>query len=139
MWNNRFEDLLTEWINIRENAAGLPLEEALSVIHDWWGTAPIVNHTVHFTDPENWPGPWELLAQDAFCDVAKCLGICYTIMLIEHEDIKSLELVQTDNYTLVTVNEGQYILNDQPGSITADQSDLRIRYTYNCESLKQKL
>ena len=139
MWNNRFEDLLGEWVEIRDKATGLPLEEALSVIHDWWWTAPIVTHTVHFTDPENWPGPWDLLAQDAFCDVAKCLGICYTIMLIEHEDIKSLELVQTDNYTLVTVNEGQYILNDQPGSITADQSDLRIRYTYNCESLRQKL
>ena len=139
MWADRFEDLLVEWVELRSKAVELPLDEALLLVQDWWDRAPIVNNTVHFTDTENWPGPWDLLAYGAYCDVAKCLGICYTLLLIKHEDINSLHLLQTDNYTLVRVNEGQYILNDQPGEITMDQSDLRIRYTYDCEYLKAKL
>jgi len=139
MWTTSYEDLLAEWASLRAEASELPLEDALTLVHDWWGNAPIVNNTMHFTDPDNWPLPWDLLAQHAYCDVAKCLGLCYTLLLIQHEDINSLHMVQTDNYTLVQVNEGQYTLNDQPGSITADQSDLRIRFSYNCEELKSKI
>lgn len=139
MWTTKYEDLLLEWADLRAKAAELPIEDALTLIHNWWNTAPIVNHTVHFNDEENWPLPWDLLAQDGYCDVAKCLGICYTLLLIKHEDIKSLHMVQTDNYTLVQVNEGQYVLNDQPDAITADMSDLRIRYVYDCELLKDKI
>jgi len=139
MWTTSYADLLLEWAALREDAKALPLDEALTLIHDWWWRAPIVNNTIHFTDSDNWPLPWELLAQTAYCDVAKCLGLCYTILLIEHEDINSLHMVQTDNYTLVQVNEGQFTLNDEPGSITADQSDLRIRFSYNCEDLSSKI
>ena len=139
MWTPYYEDLLLEWAALRAEASALPLEEALTLIHEWWNQAPIVNNTVHFTDPDNWPLPWDLLAQSAYCDVAKCLGICYTIMLIQHEDINSLYMVQDDNYTYVRINEGQYMLNDQPNQITMDQTDLRIRFSYNCEDLKSRI
>ena len=139
MWTHHYEDLLLEWADLRAKAAELPLDEDLHLIHDWWNMAPIVNNTVHFNDEENWPLPWDLLAQNGYCEVAKCLGLCYTILLIKHKDIKSLHMVQTDNYTVVQVNEGQYTLNDQPGEITADQSDLRVRYSFNCEDLKSKI
>ncbi len=46
---------------------------------------------------------------------------------------------QSDNYTLVQVNEGQYMLNDQPDQITMDQTDLRVRFSYNCEDLKSRI
>ena len=139
MWTPYYEDLLLEWAALRTEASELPLEEALTLIHEWWNQAPIVNNTVHFTDPDNWSLPWDLLAQNGYCDVAKCLGICYTILLIQHEDINSLFMVQTDNYTLVQVNEGQYTLNDQPDQITMDQTDLRIIHSFDCEYLKAKL
>jgi len=139
MWTTDYTNLLREWSDLRTQASELPLDEALTLIHDWWDTAPIVNNTIHFTDPDNWPLPWDLLAQPAYCDVAKCLGLCYTILLVQHEDINSLHMVQTDNYTLVQVNKGQYTLNDEPGSITADQSDLRVKFTFDCENLKPLL
>ena len=139
MWTQAYDELLLEWAALRDQAKALPLEEALTLIHEWWNMAPIVNNTVHFTDPENWPGPWDLLAQPAYCDVAKCLGMCYTLLLIKHEDINSLHMLQTDNYCYVQINEGQYMLNDQPDQITMDQSDLRIRFSYNCEDLKDKI
>ena len=139
MWPQRYDDLLLEWAALRDQAKALPLEEALTLIHNWWNMSPIVNNTVHFTDSANWPDPWDLLAQPAYCDVAKCLGLCYTILLIQHVDINSLYMVQDDNYTYVQINEGQYTLNDQPDQITMDQSDLRVRFSYNCEDLKDKI
>lgn len=48
-------------------------------------------------------------------------------------------MLQDDNYTYVQINEGQYTLNDQPDRITMDHSDLRIRFSYNCEDLKDKI
>jgi len=140
MWAESYEDKLVEWAAIRNEAAKLPLEEALTKIHEWWNTAPIVGSTVHFTDPDNWPRPWDLLAQSAYCDVAKCLGICYTLLLIQHRDINSMHMIQDDNYnTLVQINGGQYTLNDQPDQITMDQVDLRISFSYNCEELKSRI
>jgi hypothetical protein len=139
MWTQSYDELLLEWSALRKEVQDLPLEEALRKVHDWANTAPIVSNTVHFTDPDNWPLPWDLLSQPAYCDVAKCLLMCYTLLLIQHNDIKSLHMVQDDNYTYVQINEGEYTLNDQPDQITMDQSDLRVKFSYNCEDLKSRI
>lgn len=139
MWTNVYEDLLAEWAELRATASKLPLEEALLMVQDWWDTAPICNQHFHILDTEEWPLPWDLLAETCFCDLAKCIGICYTVILLENEDIKSLHIVETDNYTLVQVNDGQYTLNNEPGEITANQADLRIGHSVDCEFLKNRL
>lgn len=139
MWTNIYEDLLVEWVDLREHARTLPIEEALLEIQNWWDRAPISNPYLHVADYDEWPLPWDLLAENAFDDVAKCLGICYTILLLEHKAIKSLYILQSDNYTIVQVNDGQFILNDQPGEITADLSDFSVRYSVDCQVLKNKL
>lgn len=139
MWTDVYEDLLVEWTNLREYTKTLPLEDALHLIHDWWQQAPIISGHAHINNPDNWPPPWELLAKNAFCELDKCLGMCYTILLVEHEDINSFQLVQTDNYNLVIINDGQYVLNGQFGEITADLSNLRIRVSVDSEFLRNKL
>jgi len=139
MWENRYEHLLIEWAGLRTQVKDLPINEALHEVHDWWQKAPMVNHTIYINDQENWPLPWDLLTENGYCDVAKCLGIVYTLLLIEHEDINSLHIAQTDNYILVQVNNGEYTLNDQPGYITADQNDLHVKYSVDCEYLKERL
>jgi len=139
MWNDRYEDLLVEWAKLREHVKPLPIEDALHLIHDWWNHAPITGTTIHITDPDAWPGPWDLLSQNAFSDLERCLGMCYTILLLEREDIKSLQVVQTDNYSLVQINNGQYTLNDEPGNITMDQNELQIRFLVDANDLKINL
>ena len=126
-------------MSLRAEVKTQTIDDALHTVHDWWQTAPMVNHTIHINDEDNWPLPWDLLTKNGYCDVAKCLGIVYTLLLIEHEDINSLHIAQTDNYTLVQVNNGEYTLNDQLGSITTDQDDLHVRYSINCEYLKEKI
>jgi hypothetical protein len=120
MWPNTFEDLLLEWNNLRAECLNHSLEDALHLVHDWWARAPLTNHYLHPADYEDWPLPWDLLADNTFCDIAKCLGIVYTLYLLEHPEIKSADIIQTDNYYVVSVNNERYILNDQPGQIEYD-------------------
>lgn len=64
-----------------------------------------------FWQHQPWPDPWTLLAQDGFCDLARALGIVYTVLMLEHPDITDVTLIEYDDHNLVHVNQGKYILN----------------------------
>ena len=138
MWTNDYDQLLAEWAALREQGKDLPLKETLILVNDWWWQSPIINPYLHIADPEDWPSPWDLLAEKGFCDLAKSLGMCYTLLLMRHKEINSLRIVQTDNYTLVLVND-QYVLNEQLGDVTADLTDIRIVHSVDGQVLKNKL
>ena len=79
---------------------------------------PIDNYYLHWDDVPKWPSPWDLIADGIFCDLAKALGIVYTIHLLERSDIDSVQLAQTnDGDNLVLVNQGLYILNWSPEEV----------------------
>jgi hypothetical protein len=139
MWENRYEDLLLEWSALRASAKVLPLEDALHLIHNWWQNAPLGSQHLHIADYEDWPTPWELLLEKSFDELAKSIGIAYTLILLEHDEIKSLQVAQAENYSVVQINDGQYTLNDQPGEITADQSTISIRYSVDSRYLAARL
>lgn len=112
-WPNRYEDRLSEWVRLRENNRTNDLETALLSINDWWQQVPWVPYYLHWDDMDQWPDPWDLLADNYFCSVAKSLGIIYTIHMIARPDITALQMAvnrdSADN--LVLVNQGKYILN----------------------------
>ena len=118
-WPNRYEDRLSEWVRLRENNQTNDLETALLAVNDWWQQAPWVPYYLHWDDMAQWPDPWDLLADNYFCSVAKSLGIIYTIHMISRPDITALQMAvnrdSADN--LVLVNEGKYILNWTQGQI----------------------
>lgn len=117
MWPITFEERLQEWVDLRQNCHDLALESCLLTINDWWARAPVVNHYLHWDDHRSWPGPWDLLADNMFCEVAKSLGIVYTIMMIERSDIEQIEIMDMEDSNLVQVNRGKYILNWCPGQL----------------------
>ena len=89
MWPQDFETRLREWRQLRLNLKDKTLEQQLDVINEWWSHAPRINHLIHWNDQTNWLGPWDLLAEDGYCDLAICLGLAYTIILVnETPDIK---------------------------------------------------
>ena len=139
-WHD-YDNLLLVWSDLRSKCKSRDLETALHTVNDWWATAPIVSRTIHFDDEENWPSPWDLLAESAYCELGKCLGICYTLLLIEHEEINSLSIVQTDNYNsteyAVQVNE-EYVLSDLIGQITTDDP-LHVKRSLDCERLRKRI
>lgn len=121
MWNTKFEDRLTDWVNLRDSIASESLEMQLSKINDWWFRVPLSNHYLHIDDIAQWPTPWDLLADNIYCDVARAAGIVYTILMLNNHDIYSCEIINTDQGVLVSVNQGQYILNYAPRTLLNSQ------------------
>ena len=94
----------------------IPLQEWLLQINDWWYRAPVTARTVIWEDHQRWPDPWTLLSQDRICDLARALGMLYTVMM-PHHSTHNISLVQTDHDNLVLVDQGKYILNWAPGQL----------------------
>jgi len=139
MWPNNYDDSLAEWFNLRKESKQIEdIEDLLHTIHNWWQRVPMVKYSISIDDSENWPLPWDLLAENNFCPLAKCLGIVYTLLLIEHPEIKTIHIVQVNNDILVQINNGEYMLNDQIGSISNTTMD-NITTSIDCAYLYNKL
>jgi hypothetical protein len=117
MWKTTYQESLADWVRLRREAALLKQPEQLLLINDWWFRAPIVNHLIYWEDAKSWPTPWHLLNNNGYCELARALGIVYTIMIIENRTYTDLKIIQTNEDNLVLVNGGKYILNWAPGKM----------------------
>lgn len=109
------DERLLAWSQLRTDNQDLDLDQALLNINNWWQMLPIDNYYLHWDDINRWPNPWDLVVDGVFCDLAKALGIVYTIHLLERSDVTCIELAETkEGDSLVLVNNGKYILNWAP-------------------------
>jgi hypothetical protein len=84
-----------------------------------------VPYYLHWDDQAQWPDPWQLLSENIYCDLARGLGILYTIALLDRADITDAQLILTvDAHNLVLVPNTKYILNWEKHSIV--NTNLRI-------------
>jgi hypothetical protein len=111
MWPSTFEQRLAAWSSLRAAAASAPLDQSLSLIHNWWQAAPWQAYHLHWDDRPTWPDPWQILSDNIYCDLAKGLGILYTITMLDRADCQNSMLIETDQGNLVLVNNEKYILN----------------------------
>jgi hypothetical protein len=111
MWPQDYSARLQSWAALRDQCGQLPLAQAFSDVNAWWQKTPWQPYYLHWDDKDRWPTPWELLSDNIYCDLARALGIMYTVTMIERDDITEVELVDTDQGNLVLVNQGKYILN----------------------------
>ena len=137
MWPVKFEDRLLQWSKLRTEANDLSLESSLAKINFWWQQTPWTPYHLHWDDQETWPNPWELLSDNLFCDLARSLGILYTIMMIDRQDIFKAELAMCDETNLVLINEGKYILNWSPEELlNISTASINIKKTLDSEKLR---
>lgn len=119
MWNNKPDERLHEWKAFREKIGQQDINSALKETSQLWSYAPYVAHYLDSVDLEKWPDPWTLLHENHYCDLAKCLGMLYTLYLSSHfgKEIENLEIrvyknpINQDVFNTVWVNDGKYILN----------------------------
>ena len=112
MWPKNFADRLEAWAELRIQAQELSLEEALQLVNSWWHQSPWQPYYLHWDDQPKWPDPWQLLNDNVYCDLARGLGILYTVSMLNHKDLTSYELVLTeDGRNLVLINKVKYTLN----------------------------
>ena len=112
MWLNTFAQRLDSWNNLRDRCQTLPAEQALESINSWWFDVPWRPYYLHWDEQSNWPDPWQLLNDNHYCDLARALGILYTITLLDRTDLSDATLILTDQGdNLVQVAKSKYILN----------------------------
>jgi len=123
MFQQKPEDRLRSWREFRSTLDLIPLEQALAQTAEYWARAPFTPYYLDPDDPSKWPDPWTLIMENTYCDVAKCLGIVYTVTLTTHRtdlDIVFQQYTDTRNnhvYNLACVNQGKYILNMIDGAV----------------------
>ena len=117
MFHKSPDERLSAWKSLREqiNESDTPLE----AVAEFWGDVPLIsyNHLIDQYNPKSWPTPWHLLNNNGYCELARALGIVYTIMIIENRTYTDLKIVQTKEDNLVLVDDGKYILNWAPGEM----------------------
>jgi hypothetical protein len=113
MWQSHSEKRLASWADLRSSCKDNPnLEQVITIIHDWWQQAPMVLRYLHCDLIEDWPDPWELIAENTYCSLAKCLGMCYTICMLERQDVSNVSITEIENNDyIVQVNNGLYTMN----------------------------
>jgi hypothetical protein len=112
MWPTSFDDRLESWNQLRQQVHALPVESSLFQINTWWYNCPWRPYYLHWDDQPNWPDPWQLLSDNHYCDLARALGILYTITLLDRADLDDATLVLTESGdNLVLVAKSKYILN----------------------------
>lgn len=138
MWYNNYQDKLTEWYSLRQHCDTLTLEEQCKTINDWWFRMPMVNKLIEWNEVDFWPGPWELLNNSGYCDLARALGIVYTFMMLENQKHKNIEICLVDQDNLVLIDHGKYILNWAPGELlNIDSYPIDASYRINSSKLKR--
>jgi hypothetical protein len=111
MWPTQFERRLAAWSDLRNSQADQDLPTVLQSINSWWQQTPWCPYHLHWDDREFWPDPWQLLSDNIYCDLARALGIMYTVILLDRDDIVNSSIIETDQGNLVLINQGKYILN----------------------------
>jgi len=136
IWPAAFAARLDRWNQLRNQVQDLPTESALIEINQWWFRAPWVPYHLHWDDQETWPDPWQLLSDNMYCDLARGLGILYTITMLDRADMTPASLVLTqEGHNLVLLPKEKYILNWEPDTVVNTNLELKIQRQYQQKSI----
>lgn len=142
LFQTSYDNRLQGWYDLRTQVKELTLQSQCIEIDKWWQKAPLVGHHLHTLDTDNWPDPWELLAENTYCDVARALGMCYTLLLLGISDIELVEARndQGEDVVLVLVDRAKYILNYWPDTVLSNNlSNFKIVRTIDIDNIKRKI
>ena len=137
-----YEIRLSKWQRLRESLTCADTYTRCVEIDKWWQAAPVAAHYLHIKDVKSWPGPWELLSDNEYCDVAKALGMCYTLYLMGVKDVEMVEARdhQGNDVILVLVNNAKYVLNYWPDTVVNNKlNDFDIISSIDIQPLLEKL
>ena len=139
MWPVTFDNRLQAWVELRSHCQFLDLENSLTAINQWWFNTPWQPYYLHWDDQADWPDPWQLLKDNVYCDLARALGILYTISLLDRADLTDATLVLSqDGHNLVMVDKSKYILNWNPDTVVNTSQTIEIHRQLSQSQIKQQ-
>jgi hypothetical protein len=134
------DERLARWRDFRKSLNALPFESALQSLVDFWSRCPFSPYYLDPAHPENWPDPWTLIEENYYCDLAKALGMLYTIKFTDHSPEVEIRVYYDPetkyNYNLVWISNGKYVLNLIEGEIvnkTHVEKNLKLKIEYGKE------
>lgn len=137
-----YETRLKNWYKLREDLINKDTKTKCIEIDNWWQKAPLLNHHLHPHDIGNWPDPWELLSENTYCEVARALGMCYTLLLLDVIDIKLVLATNEsgDDVVLVLVDNAKYVLNYWPNTVISNSlKDFKVVQELKLDTIIKKI
>ena len=140
MWPRTFAERLESWTQLRNQASTGDVETALHAINAWWFHAPWRAYHLHWDDRAVWPDPWQLLSDNIYCDLARGLGILYTITILDRPDLQDSVLAEFGSDNLVLVANEKYILNwDSKQMLNITLERTKPRHSVTQQQIKQQI
>jgi len=137
-----YEARLSDWYDLRVRLEDSSLEEKCVEIDKWWQKAPLISHHLHILDSENWPDPWQLLVENTYDEVARALGMCYTLLLLGEVEIKLAEATDRmgDDVVIVLVDNAKYVMNYYPNTVLSNTlEDFNVKRTVSLDNIKNRI
>jgi hypothetical protein len=106
---------LVRWREFRKSLDAMPFEQALESVASFWRHCPFSPYYLDPDKPEHWPDPWTMVEENWYCDIAKALGMLYTVKFTVHNpDVELRVYIDPETkytYNLVWIEQGKYVLN----------------------------
>lgn len=145
MFNAQPSSRLGQWKKFREELSSMSLDQAVQEVNDFWQKCPFIPFFLEYNEVDSWPDPWQLITENYYCDLAKSLGMLYTLHLTTHKDTLFPELrVYFDQntryyYHIAYLCHGKYVLNLIEGEVVNKEhinQQLKLKYRYTAIDLK---
>ena len=139
------DDRLDRWKSFRVTLNEFSIGKAIELTNELWAACPFTPFYLDPENPNNWPDPWTLLEENYYCDLAKVLGIIYTLHLCNHGQNLQPELriylntKTRHTYHIAYLCDGKYVLNLIEGEIVNKEhinQELKLKYRYTAADLK---
>ena len=138
-------DRLSRWRSFRSQLSDYSIDQATNLVREFWHSCPFYPYYLDADNPNKWPDPWQLINDNHYCDLAKCLGIVYTLHLSKHQKNIDPEIrVYYDpntkhHYHIAYLCDGKYVLNLIEGEVVNKEhinQELKLKYRYTAADLK---
>ncbi|MEI7463672.1 MAG: hypothetical protein WCK03_04745 [Candidatus Taylorbacteria bacterium] len=137
-----YESRLKSWYDLRKSLENNDIATVCLAIDKWWQYAPLLNHHLHPDDIDSWPGPWELLVENNYCQIARGLGMVYTLQLVGIKDVDFSTAIDDNNEecALVMVDNAKYILNYYPNTVISNSlQDFKLGNPMSMDIINKKI
>jgi len=138
-------DRLSRWREFRLELDSLSLDLAVDYTSKFWTSCPFNPYYLDLKQPNSWPDPWQLIEENYYCDLAKTLGIVYTLYLTKHgpqlqPEIKVyLDKKTRYQYHIADFCHGKYVLNLIEGQVVNKEhinQELKLLRSYTARDLQ---
>lgn len=133
------DDRILSWREWRNSLENLNKQDAIETVAQTWARVPTVLHYLAPDQLKEWPNPWQLITDNIYCDLGICLGMYYSLALIESPKIDDLSIQiykgSSGWINLSSIDQGKYVLNYNHGRVVnmscVEKDNVELIFSYS--------